>query len=173
MTMMTSPKMDVLAAIIANARRFSMRRTLYEYCREQGFTAINFDLIYGLPGQTLAGWEQCIRSIIEMAPDRLAVYSYAHLPENIKHQAKIDAAALPSAEAKSALIALARGLLVNAGYNAIGMDHFARPGDELCVASKDGRLHRNFMGVHHHRRYPNDWYRTLRNQFRGKRVCAK
>ncbi|MCH7924947.1 MAG: oxygen-independent coproporphyrinogen III oxidase, partial [Planctomycetes bacterium] len=121
-------------------------RTLYEYCREQGFTGINFDLIYGLPGQTLAGWEQCIRSIIEMAPDRLAVYSYAHLPENIKHQAKIDAAALPSAEAKSALIALARRLLVDAGYNAIGMDHFARPGDELCVASKDGRLHRNFMG---------------------------
>ncbi len=121
-------------------------RSLYEYCREQGFTGINFDLIYGLPSQTLARWEETIRTVIEMAPDRLAVYSYAHLPENIKHQAKIDMAALPSAEAKIALIALARRLLVDAGYNAIGMDHFARPGDELCIASKDGRLHRNFMG---------------------------
>ncbi len=121
-------------------------RTLYEYCREQGFTGINFDLIYGLPGQTLAGWEETIRTVIEMAPDRLAVYSYAHLPENIKHQAKIDVSTLPSPDAKSALITLARRLIVEAGYNAIGMDHFARPSDELCIASKDGRLHRNFMG---------------------------
>ena len=136
---------DVQRAIGRNQTE-EQTRTLYEYCREQGFTGINFDLIYGLPGQTLSGWEQTIRSIIEIAPDRLAVYSYAHLPENIKHQAKIDAAALPSAEAKSALIALARRLLIDAGFNAIGMDHFARPEDDLCIASKDGRVHRNFMG---------------------------
>lgn len=121
-------------------------RRLYEYSREQGFTGINFDLIYGLPGQTLAGWEQTIRTVCDMAPDRLAVYSYAHLPENIKHQANIDATALPNAELKNKLIANARRLLVESGYDAIGMDHFARPGDELSIASKNGRLHRNFMG---------------------------
>jgi len=121
-------------------------RSLYDYCREEAFTGINFDLIYGLPGQTLDGWKQTIGSVIEMAPDRLAVYSYAHLPANIKHQAKIDAAALPAANIKSALISRARGLLEEAGYAAIGMDHFALPGDELCAASREGRLHRNFMG---------------------------
>jgi oxygen-independent coproporphyrinogen-3 oxidase len=121
-------------------------RSLYEYCREVGFTGINFDLIYGLPAQTLAGWAQTIRTVIEMAPDRLAVYSYAHLPDRFKHQGKMDATTLPSPETKSALIMLARRMLVDAGYRAIGLDHFARPGDELCNASEDGRLHRNFMG---------------------------
>lgn len=121
-------------------------RTLFQCCREQGFTGINFDLIYGLPAQTLAGWEQTIRTVIEMAPDRLAIYSYAHLPERFKHQAKMDATTLPSPKTKNALITLARRLLVDAGYRAIGMDHFAHPGDELCIASEDGRLHRNFMG---------------------------
>jgi len=92
------------------------------------------------------GWEQTIRTVIDMAPDRLAIYSYAHLPERFKHQAKMDATTLPNPQTKNALITVARSLLGDAGYRAIGMDHFARPGDELFNASENGRLHRNFMG---------------------------
>ena len=121
-------------------------QSLYVYCREVGFTGINFDLIYGLPTQSIAGWERTVRTVIDMAPDRLAIYSYAHLPERLKHQAKMDADALPDAKTKSTLISTARHMLVDAGYRAIGMDHFALPNDELSIACQDGRLHRNFMG---------------------------
>lgn len=121
-------------------------QSLYEHCSRLGFTGINFDLIYGLPSQSLEGWERTVRGVIEMAPDRIAAYSYAHLPERLKHQAKMDARALPGPAVKSALITMARRMFVEAGYRAIGMDHFARPDDELSLAATDGRLHRNFMG---------------------------
>ncbi len=136
---------DVQRAIGRN-QSVEQTRSLYDHCRALGFTGINFDLIYGLPSQSIAGWERTVSTVIEMAPDRLAIYSYAHLPERLKHQAKMDANALPDAQAKSALINLARRMLVDAGYRAIGMDHFARPDDELALAAQDGRLHRNFMG---------------------------
>ncbi len=121
-------------------------QSLHDLCRRVGFTGINLDLIYGLPTQSLEGWERTIRGVIEMAPDRIAAYSYAHLPERLKHQAKMDANALPSPAVKGALIDTARRMFVDAGYHAIGMDHFARSDDELSLAANDGRLHRNFMG---------------------------
>lgn len=121
-------------------------RRVYESCRNMGFNGINFDLIYGLPAQSLGAWERTIRSVVDMRPDRLAVYSYAHLPDKLKHQSKMDAATLPGAQEKGELIALARRMLVDAGYESIGMDHFALPDDDLSKALKDGRLHRNFMG---------------------------
>lgn len=133
-------------AAIGRNQSLEQTRSLYHYCREQGFTGINFDLIYGLPEQTQTTWQQTIQTVIEMGPDRLAVYSYAHLPERLKHQAKMDASTLPDAQTKSALINTARNMFLDAGYHAIGMDHFAKPDDELSVASQDGRLHRNFMG---------------------------
>ena len=136
----------VVSQAIGRNQTVEETRTLYDYCREVGFTGINLDLIYGLPSQTIVGWEQTIRTVIDMAPDRLAIYSYAHLPERFKHQAKMDATTLPNPQTKNALITVARSLLGDAGYRAIGMDHFARPGDELFNASENGRLHRNFMG---------------------------
>ena len=121
-------------------------RRVYESCRNTGFSGINFDLIYGLPAQNLGAWEKTIQSVVDMRPDRLAIYSYAHLPDKMKHQAKMDATTLPGTQEKGQLIALARRMLVDAGYESIGMDHFALPHDDLSKALKDGRLHRNFMG---------------------------
>lgn len=117
-----------------------------EACRKQGFRSINVDLIYGLPKQTEAGFAETLAMVIGARPDRLAIYSYAHLPTLFKGQRRIDAADLPSPEGKLALLQLATHLLVAAGYEAIGMDHFALPTDDLARAQQDNQLHRNFMG---------------------------
>ena len=121
-------------------------RQIFSWCREVGYLSINVDLIYGLPAQNMEGWERTIHSIIDMGPDRLAVYSYAHLPSKLKHQARINPETLPATEEKYALFALARRSLVNSGYRPIGMDHFAHPDDELSKALDEGCLYRNFMG---------------------------
>lgn len=135
----------VQQAIGRNQTR-AQTQQMYERCRQIGFAGINFDLIYGLPGQTAAGWEKTVRDVIAMGPDRLAVYSYAHLPESLKHQARMDAATIPAPEDKLRLAAIARDRFAEAGYLSIGMDHYARPDDELSRALRDRRLHRNFMG---------------------------
>ncbi|TCZ65692.1 oxygen-independent coproporphyrinogen III oxidase [Flaviaesturariibacter aridisoli] len=114
--------------------------------RAAGFTSINFDLIYGLPLQTAAGMEQTIRSVITLKPERIAFYSYAHVPWNSKAQRLFNESHLPSPEQKLELYRLGKDLLLEAGYEDIGMDHFALPSDELSKARADGRLHRNFMG---------------------------
>ena len=119
---------------------------MYQRCRHLGFSGINMDLIYGLPTQELASWEKTVRSVIDMRPDRLAVYSYAHLPQAIKHQRRLEGQALPTGPEKYALFSIARRLFIEAGYRAIGMDHFALPTDELAIAMDERRLHRNFMG---------------------------
>ncbi len=121
-------------------------RHVYESCRNTGFRGINLDLIYGLPAQTIPAWEKTLESVVDMRPDRLAIYSYAHLPDRLKHQAKMDASTLPEPQVKGQLIILARQMLVDAGYESIGMDHFALPDEDLSKALKNGRLHRNFMG---------------------------
>jgi len=135
----------VQAAITRN-QTGEQTRTLFDWCRELGFGGINIDLIYGLPEQTMAGWEATVREIIAIRPDRLAVYSYAHLPNIIKHQKKLDALPRPTGPEKWELFALARRLFLEHGYRAIGMDHFALPEDELAIALDERRLHRNFMG---------------------------
>jgi len=132
----------VQAAITRNQTEDETRR-LFDWCREEAFSGINIDLIYGLPEQT---WERTVRAVIDIRPDRLAVYSYAHLPDMIKHQKKIDHLPRPSGAEKFELFARARQLFEAAGYRAIGMDHFALPEDELAVAIDERRLHRNFMG---------------------------
>jgi len=119
---------------------------LYEWCRETGFSGINFDMIYGLPYQKPEDWEVTIDKIIKMRPDRLAVYSYAHVPWMRPEQKKIPEDALPIGPKKFELFAMARTMFVNSGYQAIGMDHFALPDDELSIAMNERRLHRNFMG---------------------------
>jgi oxygen-independent coproporphyrinogen-3 oxidase len=124
----------------------SLTRDLYEYAREIGFGGINMDLVYGLPLQTLDTFRRTLDAVAAMRPDRLAVYSYAHVPWLRPHQARIDVATLPDSTLKAGLIGSAVEALCGAGYEVIGMDHFALPGDDLAVAARQRRLHRNFMG---------------------------
>jgi oxygen-independent coproporphyrinogen III oxidase len=114
--------------------------------RASGFRSLNVDLIYGLPRQTLTGFGVTLDKLLECAPDRIALYSYAHVPHLFKPQRRISEAELPSADTKLAIVELAIERLTNAGYVYIGMDHFARPDDELAVAQREGKLHRNFQG---------------------------
>jgi oxygen-independent coproporphyrinogen-3 oxidase len=114
--------------------------------RAHGFRSVNLDLIYGLPRQTLASFGRTLDEVLRLAPDRIALYNYAHLPKLFLPQRRIVEAELPSPEAKLELMTAAIGRLTRAGYLYIGMDHFARPGDELAVAQAQGRLVRNFQG---------------------------
>ena len=119
---------------------------MLEEARAAGFRSVNFDLIYGLPRQTLDSFSRTLETTLAMQPDRIALYNYAHLPTLFKPQRRIAAAELPSPEVKLQLMTLAIGALTRAGYVYIGMDHFARPDDELAQAQRQGRLHRNFQG---------------------------
>ena len=114
--------------------------------RALGFESTNFDLIYGLPCQSVEGYRKTVESVIQMRPDRIALYNYAHLPSRFKSQRLINSADMPSAEEKIAIFEMANELLDAAGYEYIGMDHFALPDDELSYAHRAGRLHRNFQG---------------------------
>ncbi|MCW5908228.1 MAG: oxygen-independent coproporphyrinogen III oxidase [Chitinophagales bacterium] len=114
--------------------------------RAVGYQSVNYDLIYGLPKQTLEGIQKTIREIIELRPDRIAFYSYAHVPWTSKGQRLFDESDLPSAELKLQLYLAGKELLTQAGYVDIGMDHFALTTDDLYIASQNGTLHRNFMG---------------------------
>ncbi len=118
--------------------------------RRNGFDSLNIDLIYGLPRQTLITFNRTLARVIELAPDRIAVYNYAHLPARFKPQRRIDEAELPAAGVKLKLLGLAAQRLTEAGYIYIGMDYFAKPGDSLAVAQRQGRLHRNFQGYSTH-----------------------
>jgi len=117
-----------------------------EEAHRLGFRGINVDLIYGLPHQTSASFARTLDSVIALSPDRLAIYSFAFLPWLKGNQKKLGEEALPAGDAKIALLLLARDKLLAAGYRAIGMDHFAKPDDELALALDQGRLTRNFMG---------------------------
>lgn len=121
-------------------------RALVEHARDLGFSSINVDLIYGLPRQTIASFAQTVETVIGLQPDRVATYSFAHVPWIRAHQKLIDVEELPSADRKLQLFVDARARFLAAGYQPIGMDHFARPDDELARASAEGTLHRNFMG---------------------------
>jgi oxygen-independent coproporphyrinogen-3 oxidase len=114
--------------------------------RQHGFRSVNFDLIYGLPSQTTHSIERTISEVIELKPDRLALYSYAHVPWTSKSQRLFNTDDLPQGEEKLQLYMTARSLLLNNGYRDIGMDHFSHESDDLFTAWKKGTLHRNFMG---------------------------
>ncbi|HEX2342837.1 MAG TPA: oxygen-independent coproporphyrinogen III oxidase [Vicinamibacterales bacterium] len=121
-------------------------RGLFSYAREAGFESINVDLIYGLPFQTLDTFGRTVEAVIDMRPERLAVYSYAHVPWIRGNQKRIDPRDLPAAPLKFELFSVALEMLHAAGYTQIGMDHFAVPSDELARAAASGTLYRNFMG---------------------------
>jgi oxygen-independent coproporphyrinogen III oxidase len=118
--------------------------------RASGFASINLDLIYGLPKQTLDSFNRTLDEVLRLAPERVALYSYAHLPKLFKPQRRIAEADLPSAEQKLQLMTLAIGRLTRAGYLYIGMDHFARADDELAAAQRHGQLARSFQGYSTH-----------------------
>lgn len=119
---------------------------LVDAARDYRFASISFDLIYGLPRQSIASLRETLRQVIELAPDRIAFYNYAHLPQRFAAQRSIDRLTLPTAGAKLAMLALANELLGAAAYRHIGMDHFVRPDDELALAQTRGELQRNFQG---------------------------
>lgn len=121
-------------------------RELYAYARDIGFPSINFDLVYGLPQQSIESFSRTLDSVVELRPDRLAVYSYAHVPWIKGNQKRIEVKDLPPSELKFDLFTRAIETFVSAGYRQVGMDHFALPEDELALASEARVLHRNFMG---------------------------
>jgi oxygen-independent coproporphyrinogen-3 oxidase len=124
--------------------------TVLEAARGEGFRSVSIDLIYGLPFQSVASFQRTLDRIIEVEPDRLSVFNYAHLPERFKPQRRIDAADLPAPQEKLEILGMTIERLTEAGYVYIGMDHFARPEDELTLAQKNGTLYRNFQGYSTH-----------------------
>ncbi len=121
-------------------------RLVMEAARATGFKSISMDLIYGLPRQNVISFNRTLEEVLSLSPDRISLYSYAHLPGLFKPQRRINAPDLPTADTKLQILQLAIRRLTEAGYVYIGMDHFAKPDDELSVAQRQGRLHRNFQG---------------------------
>ncbi|WP_371379756.1 oxygen-independent coproporphyrinogen III oxidase [Thalassotalea aquiviva] len=119
---------------------------LVHRAKSVGFRSVNLDLIYGLPHQSLATFAKTLDAVKIMDPDRISLFSYAHLPSRFASQRKIRDEWLPSADDKFALLQFAIESFLAMGYEFIGMDHFAKPNDELAIAQKSGSLHRNFQG---------------------------
>jgi oxygen-independent coproporphyrinogen-3 oxidase len=118
--------------------------------RDAKFRSISIDLIYGLPKQNVATMDETLSKVIKASPDRVAIYNYAHLPHIFKSQRRINLDEVPSSETRLDMLALCIRRLNEAGYVYIGMDHFARPDDDLAIAQREGLLHRNFQGYSTH-----------------------
>ena len=118
--------------------------------RQHGFRSVSLDLIYGLPRQSVAGFAETLEKILDLNPDRISLFNFAYLPQMLKHQKAIRPEELPSPETKVDLFLMAMRVLTGAGYRHIGMDHFAKPEDELCLAQESGNLQRNFQGYTTH-----------------------
>lgn len=136
----------LVQAAVNRIQSFDETAAVLEAARENGFKSVSMDLIYGLPHQTVERFAATLERVIELSPDRLSLYSYAHLPRLFKPQRRIEESALPTAADKLGIMKYAIERLVDAGYVYIGMDHFAKPDDELTIAQQQGRLHRNFQG---------------------------
>ncbi|AUL74455.1 oxygen-independent coproporphyrinogen III oxidase [Pseudoalteromonas sp. 13-15] len=125
-------------------------KQLITQARELGFKSINADMIYGLPLQTPESFKQTIEQLIELSPDRVSVFNYAHLPERFAAQRKIKEHDLPNAHDKLTMFKSTLEQMTQAGYQFIGMDHFAKADNELAIAQNEGKLHRNFQGYTTH-----------------------
>jgi oxygen-independent coproporphyrinogen-3 oxidase len=139
----TSPEVQ---RAINRIQPVAMTREVLAAARAAGFSSVNFDLIYGLPRQDERTFSATLDEVIGESPERIALYSYAHLPARFKPQRRIADHDMPTGETKLNLFLLAVRRLLEAGYVYIGMDHFAKPDDELSIALRSGRLHRNFQG---------------------------
>ncbi|AOP36209.1 coproporphyrinogen III oxidase [Leptospira tipperaryensis] len=132
--------------LINRTQPFEMTERITDVSRNIGFSSVNFDLIYGLPKQTLDSMKRTVEKTLELRPDRIAFYSYAHVPWIKAAQRLFTEADLPSGPEKRELYEVSREMFLEAGYHEIGMDHFALETDSLSTAAKNGTLHRNFMG---------------------------
>ena len=125
---------------------FEQTKAVADTARSSGFLSVNMDLIYGLPRQNIEQFRQTLDKVIAINPDRIALYNYAHLPTVFKPQRRINEADLPKPEERIGLLTMAIHFLTDLGYVYIGMDHFAKPDDELALAQRRGHLHRHFQG---------------------------
>jgi oxygen-independent coproporphyrinogen-3 oxidase len=132
--------------VINRIQTFEKTKEVVEWARALGYQSINIDLVYGLPKQTVASVEHTIANIKQLMPNRIAFYSYAHVPWKSKVQRRYSDDDVPKANEKWEMYHTGRKLLLDAGFDAIGMDHFALPDDKMFAAAKEGNLHRNFMG---------------------------
>ncbi|MFA6231540.1 MAG: oxygen-independent coproporphyrinogen III oxidase [Rhodanobacter sp.] len=140
----------IVQMAVNRIQSFEQTREVLEAAREASFRSASVDLIYGLPFQSVIGFSRTLDQVVALNPDRVAVYGYAHLPETFKAQRQIDAANLPDAGTRLALFGCALEKLSAAGYVYVGMDHFAKFGDELVQAQRAGTLQRNFQGYSTH-----------------------
>ncbi|MCF3640868.1 oxygen-independent coproporphyrinogen III oxidase [Rhizobium sp. TRM95111] len=136
----------VVQKAINRLQTFEQTRAVVEACRARAVRSVNCDVLYGLPHQTTESLEATMTAVLSLRPDRIALFGYAHVPWMKKHQTMIDPAALPSVTARFEQMRHAAGMLLAAGYTAIGIDHFALPGDGLAAAARGNRLNRNFQG---------------------------
>ena len=131
---------------INRIQTFEQTKSVVEAVRARGVHSVNCDILYGLPHQTEATVAETVRDILSLAPDRIALFGYAHVPWMKKHQTMIREEVLPGLEERFAQMSLAASLLVDAGYEPVGIDHFALPRDRMAIAAREGRLRRNFQG---------------------------
>ncbi len=141
---------ETVQQAVNRVQPFEMTASVLTRARALGFRSINLDLIYGLPHQTTDSFKRTLAQVITLQPDRLSIFNYAHLPDRFRSQKHINADDLPSPETKLEILENNIQQLTEAGYVYIGMDHFAKPNDELAIAQRDGCLHRNFQGYTTH-----------------------
>ncbi|TNC64507.1 oxygen-independent coproporphyrinogen III oxidase [Rubellimicrobium roseum] len=137
---------ETVQEAIGRAQGYALTRDVVEMIRAVGVQSLNMDMLYGLPHQTRARMTDTVQKILSLSPDRLALYGYAHVPWMAKRQVMIPADALPGAEERLDLFEAAAKMFAWDGYEPIGIDHFARPGDPLAQAAAEGRIRRNFQG---------------------------
>ncbi|WP_235840057.1 oxygen-independent coproporphyrinogen III oxidase [Derxia lacustris] len=140
----------VVQKAVHREQSFEQTQELVQAAREQNFRSVSVDLIYGLPHQNVMSFNRTLQQVLDISPDRIAIYNYAHLPHVFKPQRRINQDDLPSPEQKLDLLHVCILRLAEAGYVYIGMDHFAKPTDGLAIAQRHGRLHRNFQGYSTH-----------------------
>ena len=133
-------------AVIGRVQSAETTRRVIRSARVLGFESVNIDLVYGLPLQTERRIGETMRAVVDMRPDRIAIYGYAHLPQRVPHQRRIDSATVPDVRLRWKLEEAARSRLVQAGYVQVGLDHFALPSDALAQAARHRTVHRDFMG---------------------------
>jgi len=137
---------DTVQKAIGREQSFAATAHCVQMLRDAGITSLNADLVYGLPHQTVQSITASVKKVMSLRPDRIALFGYAHVPWMAKRQKLIDEAVLPGDSARHDLAGVAADLFAEAGYDAIGIDHFALPGDGLSLAARNGTLRRNFQG---------------------------
>jgi oxygen-independent coproporphyrinogen-3 oxidase len=141
---------DAVQKAVNRIQPINQTQAIIDACRDNNAKSISIDLIYGLPLQTVDSFAKTLKKIIEISPDRISLFNYAHLPHLFKPQRRINEDELPKAKDKLVILQKSIDSLIQAGYNYIGMDHFAKPDDELAIAQQEGKLHRNFQGYTTH-----------------------